>query len=57
MANKKNKIVKPKKTIITFDPAARKEYLTGFRKRKQERRKKAKLQLEQTLKQEKKKAR
>lgn len=46
-----------KKSVVTFDPLARKEYLTGFRKRKQERRKKAKEEMAVALKEERKKAR
>ena len=44
------------KTAIVFDEAARTEYLTGFRKRKEERRKKAKEQIEKEVKDEIKKA-
>ena len=48
---------KKTKTSIVFDADARKEFLTGFRKRKNERRRKAKEQLERELKEEKVKAR
>merc|ERR1711894_787532 len=43
MINKKNRPPKnkAKKTTITFSEASRKDFLTGFRKRKNERRKKA----------------
>ena len=44
------------KTSIVFDEAARTEYLTGFRKRKESRRKKAKEQMEKEIKEEIKKA-
>ena len=44
------------KTSIVFDEAARTEFLTGFRKRKEERRKKAKEQREKEAKEEIKKA-
>ena len=47
---------KKRKSLIEFDSKARHEFLTGFRKRKQERRKKAKIQLEAELKAEKRKA-
>ena len=40
------------KTSIVFDETSRKDFLTGFRKRKNERRKKAKEQLEKDLKEE-----
>ena len=45
------------KTSITFDAQKRKEYLTGFRKRKDERRKKAKEKIEEEMRKEKAKAR
>ena len=48
---------KKDKTSIVFDEASRKDFLTGFRKRKNERRKKAKEQLERDLKEEIRKAR
>ena len=32
---------KPKNLVVTFDPVARKEYLTGFHKRKVQRRRTA----------------
>ena len=41
-----------KKTEIVFDEAKRRDFLTGFRKRKQERRQKAKDEYEKTLKEE-----
>jgi|FrelakmetLWP11LW_1041352.scaffolds.fasta_scaffold364936_1 ribosomal RNA-processing protein 17 len=44
------------KTAIVFDETARTEYLTGFRKRKDERRKKAKEQMEKEVKDELKRA-
>ena len=44
------------KTMIVFDEKKRRDYLTGFRKRKEERRKKARVQLEKELKDEVKKA-
>ena len=43
---------KKRKTEIVFDEAKRRDFLTGFRKRKQERREKAKLEYEQKLKEE-----
>ena len=56
--NKKNRPPKNKgkKTTITFSEASRKDFLTGFRKRKNERRKKAKEQLEKEYKEEVRKA-
>lgn len=48
---------KATKTAVVFDAAARKEFLTGFRKRKNERRKKAQEQIVKDLKEEKKKSR
>ncbi|XP_055843095.1 nucleolar protein 12 [Episyrphus balteatus] len=48
---------KKKKLEIVFNPEKRKDFLTGFRKRKNERRKKAKEQLENTLKEERKRIR
>ncbi|XP_068142132.1 LOW QUALITY PROTEIN: uncharacterized protein vito [Drosophila tropicalis] len=43
----------PKKKVeIVFDPLKRKEFLTGFRKRKNERRTRAKVELERNLKEE-----
>merc|ERR1712061_914083 len=41
-----------KKTEIVFDEAKRRDFLTGFRKRKQERRQNAKDEYEKTLKEE-----
>ena len=41
------------KLILEFDKDKRKEYLTGFRKRKNERRKKAQLEMEQQIREEK----
>eukprot|EP00095_Tigriopus_kingsejongensis_P006468 snap_masked-scaffold128_size327099-processed-gene-2.3 protein:Tk06468 transcript:snap_masked-scaffold128_size327099-processed-gene-2.3-mRNA-1 annotation:"nucleolar protein 12" len=55
-AVQKRPINRAKKTSITFDPAQRKDFLTGFRKRKDERRKKAKEQRDRELKEEIKKA-
>lgn len=56
--NKKNKQLRPKnrktKSMLIFDEMARKEYLTGFRKRKEERRKIAQEQVEKIIKEEKK---
>lgn len=43
---------KVRKTEIVFDESKRRDFLTGFRKRKQERRKKAQEQIEKTLKEE-----
>merc|ERR1711936_256901 len=43
--------VKKKKVYLTFDADARKEYLTGFRKRRQERKDKGHEMLEKKLKQ------
>ena len=45
-------INKKTKTKIVFDEAARKDYLTGFRKRKDERRKQWKEKIDQQLKKE-----
>ncbi len=45
------------KTTIVFDTEARKEYLTGFRKRKEERRHRAQEKAQNRLKQEVRKAR
>ena len=56
---KKNKIVKAKKRIktsIVFNEASRKEFLTGFRRRKNERRQKANEQLKREYKNEVRKA-
>ena len=50
--NKTSKKNKAHKTSIVFDEASRKNFLTGFRKRKNERRKKAKEQLEKEFKEE-----
>merc|ERR1712157_174177 len=46
---------KPKttETVLKFDKTARKEYLTGFSKRKKERQEKAKKELEEKIKKEK----
>merc|ERR1711935_225038 len=44
---------KKDKTEIVFDPAARKEFLTGFSKRKKERQEKAKKEIEDQIKEEK----
>ncbi|KAI7878162.1 hypothetical protein K492DRAFT_238740 [Lichtheimia hyalospora FSU 10163] len=46
---KKQKVVES----IEFDPASRKDFLTGFRKRKQERKKKAKEKYDERIRQEK----
>ncbi|KAJ8660077.1 hypothetical protein O0I10_004306 [Lichtheimia ornata] len=46
---KKEKVVES----IEFDPASRKDFLTGFRKRKQERKRKAKEKYDERLRQEK----
>ena len=43
---------KKRKTEIVFDESKRRDFLTGFRKRKQERREKAKLEYEKKLKEE-----
>ena len=51
--NKKNK---SNKTSIVFDESSRKDFLTGFRKRKNERRKKAKEQIEKEFREEVRKA-
>jgi len=48
---------KQTKTAIVFDAEARKDFLTGFRKRKNERRRKAKEQLQRELQEEIKRAR
>ncbi|TRY79622.1 hypothetical protein TCAL_09036 [Tigriopus californicus] len=53
---KRRVINRASKTSLVFDPEKRKEFLTGFRKRKDERRKKAKEQRELELKEEMKKA-
>ncbi|XP_055321178.1 nucleolar protein 12, partial [Sitodiplosis mosellana] len=45
---------KKKKTELVFDPKKRREFLTGFRKRKQERRQKAKEDLDKQVKEERK---
>ncbi|GAB0097430.1 hypothetical protein DMENIID0001_130670 [Sergentomyia squamirostris] len=47
-----NKGRKRKKLIIEFDEKKRREFLTGFRKRKLQRKEKAKEEIEQKLKQE-----
>lgn len=54
--NKTGKKNKAHKTSIVFDATSRKDFLTGFRKRKNERRKKAKEQLETEYKEEVRKA-
>ena len=41
------------KLVLEFDKDKRKEYLTGFRKRKNERRRKAQLEIEQKVRDEK----
>uniref|UniRef100_A0A1A9W7N8 Nucleolar protein 12 n=1 Tax=Glossina brevipalpis TaxID=37001 RepID=A0A1A9W7N8_9MUSC len=46
-----------KKLEVVFDPEKRKEFLTGFRKRKNQRRKRAKQQIERCLKEERKRIR
>ena len=43
---------KKRKSEIVFDETKRKDFLTGFRKRKQERRQKAKDEQEKQLKEE-----
>ncbi len=48
---------KSTKTSIEFDPEKRRQFLTGFRKRKEERRKKAREQIHRDAKEEIKKAR
>ena len=50
MEKKTSKKNKRNKTSIVFNEASRKEFLTGFRKRKNERRKKAKEQIEKEYK-------
>eukprot|EP00163_Fabomonas_tropica_P021608 TRINITY_DN3773_c0_g1_i1.p1 TRINITY_DN3773_c0_g1~~TRINITY_DN3773_c0_g1_i1.p1 ORF type:complete len:103 (-),score=4.89 TRINITY_DN3773_c0_g1_i1:27-335(-) len=45
--------VRRPKGVLMFDTSARKSYLTGFRKRKQERREKAKLELEEQARKDK----
>ena len=47
-----NKPKKERKTEIVFDENKRRDFLTGFRKRKDERRKKAKEEFEKKLKDE-----
>ncbi len=49
---KKKQIYRKNKLRVVFDEKARKDFLTGFRKRKDERRKKAKEQTELNLKNE-----
>ncbi len=51
------KVPKHRKTEIVFDASKRADFLTGFRKRKDERRKKAKEQAENELREEKRIAR
>ena len=53
---KKSRINRANKTCVVFDPAARKDFLTGFRKRKNARRQVAKEQMEKELREEIKKA-
>lgn len=54
MKHKKNeKHFRRDKLVVTYDEDARKEYLTGFRKRKQQRRKDAQDKIQQRLKDEK----
>ncbi|XP_034481148.1 nucleolar protein 12 [Drosophila innubila] len=48
---------KKKKVEVVFDPQKRKEFLTGFRKRKNERRSRAKADLDRNLKEEHKRIR
>ena len=50
--SKRRPVNKTTKTSIVFDPSARKEFLTGFRRRKQERRKKAAEKMDRQLKEE-----
>merc|ERR1712083_14279 len=47
-----NQPKKVRKTEIVFDESKRRDFLTGFRKRKQERRNRAKLEFEKKLKDE-----
>lgn len=56
-AAKGNRKNKKTKTSVVFDEKARRDYLTGFRRRKNERRKKARDQAERELKEEVRKAR
>ena len=53
---KKKRVNKATKTAVVFDADARKDFLTGFRKRKNARRVAAKQQMERELKEEIKKA-
>ena len=53
---KKSRINRANKTCVVFDSAARKDFLTGFRKRKNARRQVAKEQMEKELREEIKKA-
>merc|ERR1712029_375724 len=55
-SKKKRRVNKATKTAVVFDPEARKDFLTGFRKRKNARRAAAKVQMEKELKEEIKKA-
>ena len=48
----KKQINRKNKLRIVFDESARKDFLTGFRRRKEERRQKAKEQIELNLKNE-----
>ena len=50
--SRKRPVNKATKTSIVFDPSARKDFLTGFRRRKQERRKKAAEKMDRQLKEE-----
>ena len=50
--SKKRPVNKSTKTSIVFDASARKDFLTGFRRRKQERRKKAAEKMDRQLKEE-----
>ena len=45
-------VKKHRKTEIVFDESKRRDFLTGFRKRKEERRQKAKIEHEEKLKAE-----
>merc|ERR1711936_1141729 len=52
MAKSGKGVKKVRKTEIVFDESKRRDFLTGFRKRKQERRNRAKLEFEKKLKDE-----
>ncbi|XP_055382404.1 nucleolar protein 12 [Condylostylus longicornis] len=54
---RKKKLPKKPKLEIIYDEKSRKDFLTGFRKRKNERRKRAKLELEEMVKNERKRIR